>query len=184
MPPGHALAYNRGLYAHAIAMKRSRRMGSRSEALAQQFEAEVAELAKAIEQHPDDKWQATCDGEGWTVAGTAHHVAAQFGLEKEYLSAGAEGRELPAYTWEHINNLNERRAEEYRSCTKADALKLLRESAPAMAAFVRGLSDEQLDRKGKLALAGGAEVSTQQLIEGGVLIDHVRGHTKSIRAAS
>ena len=31
--------------------------------------------------------------------------------------------------------------------------------------------------------AGGAEVSTQQLIEGGVLIDHVRGHLKSIKEA-
>ena len=51
------------------------------------------------------------------------------------------------------------------------------------AAYLRGLSDDQLDRTGELALADGASVSTQQLIEGGVLIDHVRGHLQSMRAA-
>lgn len=45
------------------------------------------------------------------------------------------------------------------------------------------LSDEQLDRTAPLALADGAGVSAQQLIEGGVLIEHVRGHLNSIRAA-
>jgi hypothetical protein len=45
---------------------------------------------------------------------------------------------------------------------------------------VRGLSDEQLERTAALALAGGASVSAQQLIEGGVLIDHVLGHMKSL----
>lgn len=47
----------------------------------------------------------------------------------------------------------------------------------------RALSDEQLDRTGALPLADGASVSTQQLIEGGVLIGHVTGHLASIRAA-
>ncbi|MEO6197760.1 MAG: hypothetical protein ABIP58_06585 [Dehalococcoidia bacterium] len=40
-----------------------------------------------------------------------------------------------------------------------------------MAAYIRGFSDEQLDATINLPLAGGAAVATQQLIEGGVLID-------------
>ena len=67
--------------------------------------------------------------------------------------------------------------------SKADVLRELREGAASAAAYVRGLSDDQLDRTGELALAGGVTVNTQALIEGGVLIDHVRGHLASIRAA-
>lgn len=63
-------------------------------------------------------------------------------------------------------------------------LKLLRDGGATMAAYVRNLTDQQLDRAAPLALADGAEVSAQQLIEGGVLIDHAEAHLKSIRAAT
>jgi len=76
--------------------------------------------------------------------------------------------------------MNESRAEKNSSASKADVLRELREGAASTAAYVRGLSDEQLERTAALALAGGASVSAQQLIEGGVLIDHVLGHMKSL----
>jgi hypothetical protein len=50
--------------------------------------------------------------------------------------------------------------------------------------WVRGLSDEQLDRTAPLPLANGAVVSTQNLIEGGVLIEHATAHLASIKAAT
>ena len=62
-------------------------------------------------------------------------------------------------------------------------LQLLRDGGASMAAYVRGFTDAQLDRTAPLALADGAAVQAQALIEGGVLIDHVNGHLKSIRAA-
>jgi len=155
-------------------------MPTRAESLADQFEQAVADFAKTIEQIPDEKWSAKRGPEGWTVAGVAQHVSGQFPLEMEYISAAAEGKEMPAYSWDDINGMNERRADKNSSAGKADVLQELREGASSTAAYVRGLSDEQLDRPGALALAGGASVSTQQLIEGGVLIDHVRGHMKSI----
>ena len=158
-------------------------MGTQGAALADQFEQAVSEFAKTIEGLSEEQWCATCNDEGWTVAGTAQHVSGQFGLEKEFISAAAEGRELPSYTWKDINEKNDTRAEANMNCSKADVLKQLREDGAAMAQYVRGLSDEQLARSGALGLANGATVSTQQLIEGGVLIDHVRGHLKSIRAA-
>ncbi|MND06330.1 hypothetical protein D3C83_276380 [compost metagenome] len=62
-------------------------------------------------------------------------------------------------------------------------LNTIRTGAKPIGAYIRGLSDEQLDRKSPLSLADGAEVTTQQLLEGGVLIDHVGGgHLASIRA--
>lgn len=158
-------------------------MGERSEALAGQFERAVAEIVEAVERSSEQQWKAVCGGEKWTVAATAHHVAAQFPLEREYISAAAEGRQMPSHTWDDINGNNERRAKDFSACSKADVLTLLRDGASAMATYVRSLGDEQLDRTAALPLADGAMVSTQQLIEGGVLIDHAKGHLQSIRAA-
>jgi hypothetical protein len=158
-------------------------MGQRSTELANQFEAAVAEFAKTVEACTDEQWQAVCNAEGWTVAQTAQHVAGQFPLEMEFITAGAEGRPLPDYTWDDVNGKNDTRAAKNTGADKAGVLKELRAGAASTAAYLRALDDEQLDRTGSLCLADGATVSTQQLIEGGVLIAHVTGHLESIRGA-
>jgi hypothetical protein len=157
-------------------------MAGRGAALADQFENALGKLTQTVESMPDSKWQATC-GEGWTVAATAQHVAAQFPLEKTYIAAAAEGTAPPQHSWDDINGTNESRAKDVSTISKADVLKQLRDGGATMASYVRGLSDEQLARTAPLALAGGADVSAEQLILGGVLIDHVNGHLKSIEAA-
>ena len=159
-------------------------MGERAENLAADFEKATAEFAKEIESMPDDKWQKALGPEGWTVAATAQHVAGQFPLEGEYIFAAAEGKPMPTYSWDDINHKNDARAAQNTDATKAEVLDLLRTDAAKMADYVRNLSDEQLDRQVPLALADNAMVTTQQLIEGGVLIDHVRGHLESIRSAN
>jgi hypothetical protein len=58
----------------------------------------------------------------------------------------------------------------------------LREKGTAAAAFVRSLSDEQLQRKA-VALTGMPPVSAARLIEM-VLIGHVREHVGSIAKAT
>lgn len=158
-------------------------MASRSEDLAARFEQAVGEFTKTIEGCSDEQWGAKCSAEGWSVAQTAQHVSGQFPLEMEYITAVAEGRPLPAYSWDDINGKNDGRAGRNAAVGKAEVLRELKEGAASTAAYVRGLSDEQLDRKAALPLANGAEVSAQQLIEGGVLIDHVNGHLQSIRSA-
>jgi hypothetical protein len=158
-------------------------MPTRAESLAGQFEQAVAEFAQTIEQIPDDKWTAQGGPEGWTIASVAQHVSGQFPLEMQYITAAAEGKQMPAYSWDDINGMNESRAEKNSTASKTDVLRELRHGAASTAAYVRALSDEQLDRTGALALAGGASVTAQQLIEGGVLIDHVRGHMKSLQAS-
>ncbi len=155
-------------------------MPSRAQSLADKFEEAVTEFANTVERIPDEKWSAKGGPEGWTVAGVAQHVSGQFPLEMEYITAAAEGKSLPAYSWDDINGMNERRAEKNGAASKAEVLQELREGAASTAAYVRGLSDAQLERTAALALAGGASVSAQQLIEGGVLIDHVLGHMKSL----
>ena len=127
---------------------------------------------------------AVCNAEGWNVAQTAQHVSGQFPLEMEFITAAAEGKALPGYSMDDINTKNDGRAEKSTAASKADVLKELRDGAASTAAYIRTLSDEQLDRAGALPLAGGAPVSTQQLIEGPVLTAHVTGHLESIRGAA
>jgi len=155
-------------------------MGERSNKLAGQFEQAIAEFANVVKAIPEEKWGAMGGNEGYTVAATAQHVSGQFPLEMEYISAAAEGNPMPAYSWDDINGKNDGRAEKNSAASKDQVLGELREGGASVAAYIRGLSDEQLDSKGALALAGGAEVSAEQLIQGGVLIDHVRGHMKSL----
>jgi hypothetical protein len=158
-------------------------MSNKSEALAAQFEQAVADLVQAVESRSDAQWRATCGDEQWTVAATAHHVGAQWPLELEYITAAAEGRTSPAYTWDDINAKNARHAAEFAACTRAEVAKLLRDESPSIASYLRKLSDEQLARTMSLPLANGASVSTEQLILGGVLIEHATAHLQSIRSA-
>ena len=157
-------------------------MASRSEALADRFDAAIDEFAGAIASCSDTQWASTGGPEGWTVAATAQHVAGQFPLEREFIEEAANGGGGLAYTWDDINGKNDARAAANMNCSRNDVLALLRDGAASMSAYIRGLSDEQLDRTAPLRLADGAQLSTQQLIEGGVLIEHVTGHLASIRA--
>ena len=156
-------------------------MGAKGEELARQFEEAIAALKGEVERCDASRWQQTCGPEGWTVAATAQHVLAKFGLEHRYMAAAAEGAEMPQLSWNDINQLNETRAADQSAVSKDIVLDMIRDDVPKMAAYVRSLSDGQLERTAPLPLAEGAEVSAQQLIEGGVLIDHVRAHPKSIQ---
>ncbi len=158
-------------------------VGQRSTEVAQRFESAVAEFETAVQAVPDDKWNAECEAP-WTTAQVAAHIAGQFPLESEIFMPAADGdKALSAFTWAEVNGRNDARAAAEANATKDDVLKTIRDGARPIAAYIRGLTDEQLDRKSPLSLADGAEVTTQQLLEGGVLIDHVGGgHLASIKA--
>ena len=158
-------------------------MGKRTEALATQLEQAVADFAKTVEGCTDTQWSAICNAEGWTVAQLAQHVAGQFPLEMTFITAAAEGKQMPSLTGEQLNEKNEGRAAKNRSVTKAAVLQELRTNATSTAAYIRALADEQLDRTGPLSLADGAQLTTEQYILGPVLIAHVTEHLESIRDA-
>jgi hypothetical protein len=159
-------------------------MGERAQQLAARFEQAVEDFAAAVEACPEDVWRSVRGPEGWTVAAAAQHVSGQFPLEMEYVTAWAEGKPAPAYTWADVNAKNDARAAKNTNATKADVLKELRASAPGIASYIRGLNDEQLDRKMGLPLADGAEVTTEQVLLSGILIDHLDAHRKATVEAS
>ena len=157
---------------------------SRAEALADQFEKALGELIQTVEACPDDQWGKVCGDEGWTVAATARHVGFQWELERKILDGAAGITPVYQCTWDDVNTLNEKHAQEHSNASKAAVAALLRSGGPEMGAYVRGLSDEQLDNAPPFPLADGAKVPTQALIEGGVLIDHITAHLKSISAVA
>ena len=112
-------------------------MGQRADALAARFEQAVADLAKTVEACSDTQWAAACNAEGWTVAQTAQHVSGQFPLEMEFITAAAEGKPMPGYSWDDINGKNDGRAAKNASATKAGVLSELRDGAASTAAYIR-----------------------------------------------
>jgi hypothetical protein len=158
-------------------------MGARSHAVADELEQAADEFARAVASCTDAHWSSVCGPEGWTVAQTAQHLSGGFSLEMEYVTALAEGRPLPAYSWDDINRLNDDRAAKNASITRDEVLNELRAGMASTSAYIRALTDEQLDRTAAFALADGASVSTQSMIERVVLTDHFRRHLKSMLGA-
>jgi uncharacterized damage-inducible protein DinB len=154
-------------------------MGARGEALAQQFEQTNQAVIDTVQSASDAKWKASCQAEGWSAGVTAHHIAGSHEAIAGLVQAAANGQPLPPITPEMLNQGNAQHAQQFANCTKQETLELLRSKGAAAASMLRGLSDEQLDRKGTLF---GGEMTAQQIAEN-VLIGHPQGHLQSIKAA-
>lgn len=157
-------------------------MSNRAEQLAKRLEEASSELARVVEAASDEEWRKSCDGEGWSVGVTAHHIAGGYAPISGFIQAVASGKKLPALPLEALDKANADHAEQAANCTKEETLEVLRgASGPAIQA-VRAMSDEQLDISGEL-IAGTPAMTTQQMAEN-VLIGHVLGHLESIKGAS
>src|SRR5207244_9318904 len=115
-------------------------MSTRAAELTRQFEEAVADFAATVEACSPAEWTAICSDEGWTVAQVAQHVAGQFPIEMEFVTAGAEGRPLPGYTWDQVNEKNEGRAARNAGVSKEAVLAELRENAASVSAYLSKLT--------------------------------------------
>lgn len=153
-------------------------MGSKSEALAKQFEVKVCEAMATLEKLGDGDWKKVTEAEKWSVGVTAHHLASVLEPISEMVEAVVAGRSLE-FTNDMIDKMNARHAKDYATCTKADTIELLKKGAAVAAAVIRGLSDDQLAKSG-LVVAGAPPMTAERLITGG-LLDHIDEHFGSIR---
>jgi hypothetical protein len=119
---------------------------------------------------------ASCVAAGCTVAGAAYHVAVDQCALEQWLRRLACGEDWPF----PLRRAGYRDAR-YAVTTRDATLSLLRQNRDSAASFVRGLSDEQLDRSAPVVPAGGRPWSLHQLIEG-MLIVHTETHCTSIEA--
>jgi hypothetical protein len=94
------------------------------------------------------------------------------------IQAMASGAEFPPVSFAQIDDMNAQFHAEHAACTQDETLAAIRTNSPAAGAFVRGLSDEQLDRKVNLAV-GLPEMPIEQVVEM-LLVGHTADHTASI----
>lgn len=151
-------------------------MKERVQALATEFERANDELIAAVERLSDAQWRTICEGEGWSVAVTAHHVAVGHAAIAELLRLAARG-EARRSSFEQLHERNARHAEEYADVGQAETIDLLRRNGAEAITVVRGFDDAELNR-----VPGENGRSPSELIER-VLIGHLRGHLASIRTA-
>jgi uncharacterized damage-inducible protein DinB len=158
-------------------------MGQRSNELADRFEKANNAVIAAVERCSDEQWKKTCSEEGWSVAVTAHHVGVSHEGIAGLVNLVATGKPTPPITMEMIDAGNAEHARASANCTKEETLALLREKGKAAAEMLRGFSDGQLDRTAPLTVAGGAEMSAEQIINR-ILIGHPENHLESIKQAT
>jgi hypothetical protein len=111
-----------------------------------------------------------------------HHVAFVYPIEIDLARAIASGGVVPEVTWQAVADLNMNHSQEQVGVTKAAALELLRKNSREAAAAVRKFTDEELDKAAPLALAYGAPMTAQFVIEDHAL-RHSWHHLARIRTA-
>jgi hypothetical protein len=156
-------------------------MAQRAQALAEQFVQANNDLIATVERCSDAQWKTTTSGEKWSVGVVAHHVGQGHQAIAGAVQMLASGQPMPNLTFDMIHQGNAEHAKQHANCTKTETLTLLRDGGAHAAGVVRGLSDEQLARSGKVVTDLPA-MSAQQFIER-VLIGHVQEHLGNIRAA-
>ncbi len=156
-------------------------MSQRAKDLAKQLETLNNEIIAFVDKCSDEDWQKICNWEDWTVGVTARHIGSghyrAIGLAKMIIN----DEKLPDLSSEQIIDGGNRHARKHADCTKNEVLKVLLKNGTDTADFIAGLSDDDLDRTGHLAVVGG-EITTQQYIEYVVLKDSSK-HLANMKTA-
>jgi len=129
-------------------------MTAKSTALAKQFEAKVEEVMATLEKLSEADWTKRTEAERWSVGVTDHHLASVLEPISHMIKAVVAGQAPGTLTGAMIDEMNAKHAKDYAHCTKEETIQLLQKGA----AVVRGLSDDQLAKIGRvLPAAPGAD---------------------------
>lgn len=139
-------------------------MSDRASKLADKIKSFSNEVITFVENMSDDDWNKTLDWEQWSAGVTAHHIGAGHLAIFDLAGMIVQGEPLPQLSMDQIFEMANQQAKENAQCTKADTLEHLRNNSDRMITFIKGLSDEELNRKGSMPAFDG-DVTTEQLIE-------------------
>jgi hypothetical protein len=157
-------------------------MSTRARELAAAFERANETVIAAIESCSDEQLRTSCDGEGWPVVVTAHHIALSYQPIAGLVVSIANNQPLPPLTPEMLDEMNAKHAQECANVSREETVALLRREASAAIAAVRDLTDEQLRQTAVVVLAGGQTLSAEQVLEL-ALVGHPTDHGQSIQTA-
>ena len=156
-------------------------MSQRAKEVAARITSFSEQAINFVEELSAEDWNKVCDWEQWTVGVTARHLGAGHLAVFDLIKMIVNGNDLPPLTMDQVNAMSKKDAQEHADCTKDEALALLRENGPKMAALIAGLSDDDLDRKGSMPAFGG-EFTTEQFIEM-VIFENGTQHFNSMKSA-
>ncbi|MFT4039249.1 MAG: DinB family protein [Thermomicrobiales bacterium] len=157
-------------------------MSERSAKLADHLDAAFADTIAFAESVPDDQWTAFVGPEQCTIAALASHIEGSTqGVIDVLVKPIAEQREIPAVNPGMIDAMNAKNAEENAERPKAETLDALRQRSQSIGAYLRGMSDEELDRTAVLFFSPDP-VSAEAVIHS-ALINHVQEHLASMKQA-
>jgi hypothetical protein len=140
-------------------------MPTRGEQLATRIEDGAAALAAFAEGLTDLQWRTVVPRDGRTMGVLVHHVASMYPIEMDVIYLALKGEPIMDVTWEKVAAINAAHARANPVPDRAVALALLQRNAREAAQGVRILTGEELSRAVPCALAYGATVSIQFIIE-------------------
>jgi uncharacterized damage-inducible protein DinB len=156
-------------------------MSQRAKEISERIKSFSDNVMAFVENLSDDDWRKVCKSEEWPVGATAYHLGAGHFAIFDMAGMIVRGEDLPPLTMDQINAMSDKQAREHADCTKAEAIEALRKNSVEMVAFVAGLTDDELDRKGSMPAFGG-EATTEQLIQF-VIFESATRHFDSMKTA-
>ena len=153
-------------------------MSARGRELATRLEEINRQVIDMVSDHTD--LSVTCPSEGWTAAAVGAHIGgAHRGILEGLIQPIVAGQEVPSAVGPSDEG-NAKQAAENAALPRDQILRLLRDHGAMATAYLRSLSDEDLDRTVILPIFGENPVTAQQVIEW-VLIGHAADHANSLR---
>jgi hypothetical protein len=157
---------------------------SRATDLAERLTATADAFAEYLAGLTPEQWRTRCgnhptirvgdEDENRPVGTVAHHIGVALPRQLAMLRAIVAGEEVPAPS----RTGNAVHAQANPQPDQGETVALVRGNAAEAAAVIRGLSDEDLDRRGRIMLG---EVSAAEAVER-VFLGHITWHEGSIRA--
>ena len=156
-------------------------MSQRSNALAERLEQGAQALAAFAGSLTAAEWQIRVK-DGRKLGVVVHHVATMYPLEIKLAETLAGGQPVAGLSWDNVHQLHAGHAKEHDGVTKEAALALLERNSAAAAAFIRQLTDEQLDRAATVSLNADAPLTCQFILEDHA-VRHSYHHLATLRGA-
>lgn len=154
-------------------------MNPRAQALAERIQVFIRDVMDCVRNCSDPDWRKTCKAEDWPLGVVARHIGQGHYRVVELARMIIKGDPLPEWSMDDVIQMGNDHARAHADCTKDEVLSILEANGRSLNEFITALTDDDLDRKGEMALIGG-EVSAQKILE--MLILHSGGeHLESMR---
>ena len=155
-------------------------MSRRADAFAERCETAMQSVVDLVTGVSPDTLHRSCEAEGWTAAAVAAHIAMSQDFIIDRVRRIVEDEEFPLFDEAALHGGNARAAEANADLSTDQVIALVWDHGARVAEYLRGLSDDDLDRTKLIPVMGETPVAAWQVIER-VLLGHTEAHLQSLR---